>query len=192
VCDVKICAYNVTQRGGFRQDYILTFTLSQTITFCEGIRCSKLPQTCEISGFRQGVNEIFTLLGCYETSIGSYRCFGTTHRSHLQGLSSLRKSPICCSETSIPKYQTWRKTSQKSEDLIVEILEILKIQRARCFLSYSLYGLHITDPITLRLEVRVSTSSTNTQLLDTFSHYSSLYQLMYLNFSRLQIIMNVI
>jgi hypothetical protein len=82
------------------------------------------------------------------------------------------------------------KTFQKSEDLIIQISEILKIQRTRCFLCYSQYGVRITDPITLKLEVRVSTSSRNTLLLDTFSHHSSLYQFMYLNFSRLQLIMN--
>jgi hypothetical protein len=82
------------------------------------------------------------------------------------------------------------KTFQKSEDLITENSEILKIEITRCFLYYSQYGVRITDPITLKLEVRVSTSSRNTLSLNTFSHHSSLYQLMYLSFSRLQLIMN--
>jgi len=37
-----------------------------------------------VSGFSRGVNEIFALVRSYAALIGSYRRFGTTHRSHLQ------------------------------------------------------------------------------------------------------------
>jgi len=41
-----------------------------------------------ISGFRRGVNEVFGLLECYATYIGSYyRGFATTYRDNHQGLT---------------------------------------------------------------------------------------------------------
>jgi hypothetical protein len=46
--------------------------------------------TCVISGFRRGVIKIFPLLGYYAATIGSYRRFGTTSRSHPHGSSSRR------------------------------------------------------------------------------------------------------
>ena len=46
-----------------------------------------------ISDFRRRVNGILTLLGCYAALIGSYRRFGTTSRSHLQGSSSPKRMP---------------------------------------------------------------------------------------------------
>jgi len=45
----------------------------------------QLYKSCVISSFRRGVNEIFALLGCYAAYTGSYRRFGITYRSHLQG-----------------------------------------------------------------------------------------------------------
>jgi hypothetical protein len=39
----------------------------------------------EITGLRLSVNEIFALLGCYATFIGSYGRFGTTYRCHFHG-----------------------------------------------------------------------------------------------------------
>ena len=43
-----------------------------------------LKGVCVISGFFCGVNELFTLLGCYTMYIDSYRRFGTTYRSCLK------------------------------------------------------------------------------------------------------------
>jgi hypothetical protein len=50
------------------------------------------------------LHEVFDLLGVYTAYIGSYRRFGTTHRSHLQGSSSpLKMGPIGYLETSVTK-----------------------------------------------------------------------------------------
>ena len=49
-----------------------------------------------ISGFGRSVNEIITLLGCYAAQTGSYRRFGTTYRSNLQGSSSQRRTVSWC------------------------------------------------------------------------------------------------
>jgi len=45
---------------------------------------------CVISSFHRGVNEIFTLLGCYAALIGNYRHSGTTCRVHLRRWGSYR------------------------------------------------------------------------------------------------------
>jgi hypothetical protein len=39
--------------------------------------------SCVVSGFHHGVNELFANLGYYEALIGSYRRFGTAYRFHL-------------------------------------------------------------------------------------------------------------
>ena len=66
-----------------------------------------------ISGFHPGVHETLALLGRYIASIGSYRRFGTTCRSHL--LNRLRRDPLGRLETSVSIYKTYV-TSQKRED----------------------------------------------------------------------------
>ena len=54
-----------------------------------------------------------------------------------------KTSPICCPETSIPKYQTCLKTSQKREDLIVEILENFKDSKNTLFpLLFAVWATH--------------------------------------------------
>jgi hypothetical protein len=59
-----------------------------------------------ISGFCCSVNEAFALLGCYATSIGSYRSFWTTFRFHLQGSASpLKMGTTGCPETSVTNCQ---------------------------------------------------------------------------------------
>jgi len=47
-----------------------------------------------ISGFRRRVNQIFALLWVYAVWIDSYRYFGMTYRSHLQGSSSRNACPL--------------------------------------------------------------------------------------------------
>ena len=55
------------------------------------------------------LTEIDALLACYAAYSDSYRRFGTTYGSHLQGSSSnlgcLKMGPIGCPETSVTKYQ---------------------------------------------------------------------------------------
>jgi len=81
-------------------DYLPLFVLrSYTCLSKLSQRCSLLvlvlyaKQNCVISGFRRRMNETFGLLGCYVAVICSYRRFGTTYRSHLQGSSSLLGLP---------------------------------------------------------------------------------------------------
>jgi len=52
------------------------------------LQMSQKNDSCVISGFRRGVNEIFALLGYYAEQIRSYRRFGTTFRSHLEASSN--------------------------------------------------------------------------------------------------------
>ena len=78
--------------------------------------------TYVIAGLRRGVNKTFALLGCYTAQSGSYRPFGTTCRSHLQGSSS--------PETSVTtKLQCI--TFRKSEDLYITIANCIILHNYR-------------------------------------------------------------
>jgi hypothetical protein len=57
-----------------------------------------------ISSFCRGVNEIFTLQGCYAAWIDSYRCFGKTYLSRLQ--VSLKMEPMACPKTPVNNYKS--------------------------------------------------------------------------------------
>jgi len=50
----------------------------------------KLASRCLISGFRQGVKDVWVLLGCYAEFIDGSR-FGTTYRSRHEGSNSQRR-----------------------------------------------------------------------------------------------------
>lgn len=66
-------------------------TLDMCVCVCVSLLSAlisiNVSKTCVIAGFYRGVN-FFTLLRCYEAYVGGYRRFGTTHRFHLQWLSS--------------------------------------------------------------------------------------------------------
>jgi hypothetical protein len=67
-------------------------------------RSQHFPQSCMITGFRRGVNEIFALLECYAVHIGSYI---TTFRDNLLPSSwTLKMGPTDCPETSATTYQS--------------------------------------------------------------------------------------
>ena len=68
-----------------QSDIMFIVLLWLFIFYCQGTSTVQ----CVISGFFCGVNDIFTLPGCCAVLIGSYRCFGTTCRSHLQRSGSL-------------------------------------------------------------------------------------------------------
>jgi hypothetical protein len=77
------------------------FTTDETEQLPYEFQCRQLGV---ISGFRRGVTEIFALLGCYSTYIGSYGRFGTTYRSHLQGSSRPKRFFLSCDGKSLPIY----------------------------------------------------------------------------------------
>ena len=92
-----------------------TSTLKLTevdISICNGIFTHYV--TCVISGIRRGVKEVFALLECYASLIGSYRPLGTAYRFHLQGSTAWTEG--------VPKRRLLTTnqrniTSQKSKDI---------------------------------------------------------------------------
>jgi hypothetical protein len=70
-------------------EYLLTMKLNAHIAMI----CGKKLSHCVISSFHHGVNEIFTLLGCYTAFIGSLLLMGCPESSITNYQSKLHNIP---------------------------------------------------------------------------------------------------
>ena len=72
------------------ENMIMNFLTSlATISFSRSLLHGPKAWPCVISGLRRGANAIFAFFGCYAAQkIGTYRRFGTTYRSQIQGFGS--------------------------------------------------------------------------------------------------------
>jgi hypothetical protein len=94
---VQICNMSQWRKNQFcsvtRKRSLHNYAISRN---CEGIQrrfggtcCLQLHGRKPVLCYKMFISEeIVALLGCYTALIGSYRCFRTTYRSHLQGTSS--------------------------------------------------------------------------------------------------------
>jgi hypothetical protein len=99
--------------------YLDELKLQSVRPFCETRKATWQQQEVSFwvtSGLRHGVNEIFTLLGCYAALIDSYRRFGKVAWSLKLGLIGFPETSVTINKGYV--------TSQKNEHLTLAVVGI--------------------------------------------------------------------